>query len=156
MRSRKSRVSISLRKRFMLVVKSIRYDYLLLATGSTTNYYGKSSIAHNSMTLKTEKDAEKIRLSLEQALLNAAKASSLEKQEKLLSVNIIGGGPTGVELACEIVPVSSPSTADNSTRRLIPKRSMSISSKVLLLSFLSPPQGCRMLLPKDSSERVLL
>jgi NADH dehydrogenase len=83
--------------------KEYRYDYLLLATGSTTNYYGKSSIAHNSMTLKTEKDAEKIRLSLEQALLNAAKASSFEKQEKLLSVNIIGGGPTGVELACEIV-----------------------------------------------------
>lgn len=89
-------------KTLRAAAKEYRFDYLILATGSKTNYYGNLRIAHHSLTLKNEENAEHIRLALEQALLDAAKTKHSKRQEELLSVTVIGGGPTGVELSCEI------------------------------------------------------
>ncbi len=82
--------------------KQYPYDYLLLATGSTTNYYGNKGLSRHTLTLKDEKDAENIRFRLEQALLDAAQTRDPAKQRRFLTVAVVGGGPTGVELAAEI------------------------------------------------------
>jgi len=83
--------------------KRYSYDYLVLATGSTTNYYGKKEASRHALALKNEKNAENIRFRLEHALLHAAQTRDPAKQQRFLTVAIVGGGPTGVELAAEIV-----------------------------------------------------
>jgi NADH dehydrogenase len=77
----------------------IEYDYLILATGSTHSYFGKEDWATLAPGLKTIEDAIEIRrrvlLVFEQA---EAEAVATGKQPQLNFV-VIGGGPTGVELA---------------------------------------------------------
>lgn len=77
----------------------IQYDYLVIATGCDTNYFGNDSLAASTFGLKSVSESLLIRnrilLSFEQAL-NATSAKSLEKT---LTFVIVGGGATGVELA---------------------------------------------------------
>jgi NADH dehydrogenase len=81
---------------------SYPYDYLVLATGSQTNYYGNSQAQAQSLTLKDEADALAIRAFIREALHKAAAAPPKE-QRRLLSVAVVGGGPTGVELVADIM-----------------------------------------------------
>jgi NADH dehydrogenase len=75
------------------------YDYLIIAFGTETNYFGMESVQKNSLALKTINDALKLRNHL---LTNVEKAihckDPIEKKQ-LLNVVIAGGGPTGVEIA---------------------------------------------------------
>jgi NADH dehydrogenase len=77
----------------------LKYDYLVLATGAKTNFFGQENIEKYSLKMKTAPDALFIR---NRILENFEKAST-ETDETLiqsyLNVAIIGGGPTGVELA---------------------------------------------------------
>jgi len=75
------------------------YDYLILAAGSANNYFGNDALAKNTYGLKDIDDAEKLR---NRILLNFEQASTEtdpERREKMMTIGIIGGGPTGVELA---------------------------------------------------------
>jgi len=77
----------------------LRYDYLVLATGAKTNFFGNEAIEKNSMQMKSAPDALFIR---NRILKNFEKALNKSKEEDIrayLNVAIIGGGPTGVELA---------------------------------------------------------
>lgn len=77
----------------------LSYDFLVLATGAKTNFFGNEAIEKNSMQMKTAPDALFIRNRL---LKNFEKALNKERKEDIsayLNVAIIGGGPTGVELA---------------------------------------------------------
>jgi NADH dehydrogenase len=77
----------------------LNYDYLILATGAKTNFFGNEAIEKNSMQMKTAPDALFIR---NRILKNFEKSLNKEKREEIsayLNVAIIGGGPTGVELA---------------------------------------------------------
>lgn len=80
--------------------KKISYDYLVLSPGSKSNYFGNEKIAANTLPLKNDQDAINIRYAIEQAVLDAAKTKA--KQEQLLTFSIVGGGPTGIELAGEL------------------------------------------------------
>jgi len=73
------------------------YDYLVIATGATTNYFGNASIQEKSFPMKTTWEALQIRNTLLKHFENAV--SHKLKNEQLLSVVIVGGGPTGVELS---------------------------------------------------------
>jgi len=80
-------------------IGSLSYDYLFLATGAKTNFFGNETIEKNSMQMKSAPDALFIR---NRILKNFEKALNKEKEEDIrayLNVAIIGGGPTGVELA---------------------------------------------------------
>lgn len=74
------------------------YDYLIIATGCKTNYFGNPNIQNNSFSLKTTFDSITIRnhilLTFEKVI-----AAKKEDRESLLNLAIVGGGPTGVELA---------------------------------------------------------
>lgn len=74
------------------------YDYLVIATGATTNFFGNESIASHSFPMKSTWDALQIRNALFK-LLEDAVSSKVINNKKSLSVVIVGGGATGVELS---------------------------------------------------------
>jgi len=74
------------------------YDYLVLATGCRTNFFGNYEIMKNSFALKTTFDAIKIRNEVLQGFEDLLSVEENEK-EYLLNIVIVGAGPTGVELA---------------------------------------------------------
>lgn len=77
----------------------IHYDYLIMANGSRTNFFGSKDIQANSMPVKTVKEALDLRSLILQNFEDALMTTDLREQEQLLNVVIVGGGPTGVELA---------------------------------------------------------
>lgn len=76
------------------------YDYLIIATGSTTNYFSFEPVKDKLLTLKSIPDALNIRSflfqNLEKALRNNLKDESLEE---IMSIAVVGGGPAGIEMA---------------------------------------------------------
>jgi NADH:ubiquinone reductase (H+-translocating) len=77
---------------------NINYDYLVIATGATTNYFGNSVLAEKVFSMKSTFEAIQIRNTLLQHFEDAVNANK-SKTKILLSVVIVGGGPTGVELS---------------------------------------------------------
>ncbi|TWI69658.1 NADH dehydrogenase [Pseudoduganella lurida] len=78
--------------------RTIGYGSLVLAVGSTSNYFGVPGAAENTISLNGTEDAERFRLTLLKLLAQAAN----EKHEQGVDIVIIGGGATGVELAAEL------------------------------------------------------
>ncbi len=74
------------------------YDYLVIATGCRTNFFGNQNLEENVLTLKTTYEAIKIRNHILQTFEKVLSANRMEK-DKLLNIVIVGAGPTGVELA---------------------------------------------------------
>ena len=74
------------------------YDYLVLATGCKTNYFGNEKIKKYAYGLKTTYDAIKLRNTILQSFEELLTVDEKEK-EYLLNIVIVGAGPTGVELA---------------------------------------------------------
>src|SRR5690606_28453874 len=80
-------------------IGSIKYDYLVLATGSTTNFYGNTEIEKNSMAMKTIPQSLNLRSLILENFEEALLTDSLDEQDALMNFVIVGAGPTGVELA---------------------------------------------------------
>jgi len=78
---------------------STHYDYLVLATGATHSYFGRDEWAEHAPGLKTVDDATEIRRRFLVAFESAEREADPEAQRRLLTFVIVGGGPTGVELA---------------------------------------------------------
>ncbi len=74
------------------------YDFLVLAVGCTTNFFGNEAIQQHSFTLKTTNDAIEIRNHILQTFEDIISAEEKDKAA-LLNLTIVGAGPTGVELA---------------------------------------------------------
>ncbi len=79
-------------------VLSFNYDYLVIATGAVTNYFGNEAIASHSFSMKSTFDALEIRNSLLQHFEDAITHQHASTKRNL-SIVIVGGGPTGVELS---------------------------------------------------------
>lgn len=80
-------------------IGEISYDFLVLATGSTTNYFGNKDIERFGIGLKSVTDALDIRSYLLQNLEDAALRCIERDKIALGSIMIVGGGPAGVEMA---------------------------------------------------------
>ncbi len=80
-------------------IGTVEYDFLVLATGSTTNFFGIENVARYGIGLKSVPDALDIRSHLLQNLEQAAITCNKDEKEALSSVVIVGGGPAGVEMA---------------------------------------------------------
>ena len=85
----------------------IGYDYLVIATGTKTNYFGNAAIESNSMPMKSVPQALNIRSLILQNFEKAAIADSKEEREAYLNFVIVGAGPTGVELAGAIAELKN-------------------------------------------------
>jgi NADH dehydrogenase len=75
------------------------FDYLLLAAGARTGYFGHDEWARHSLGLKTLADAQAVRRTVLANLERAELTHDLAERERLMTVAIVGGGPTGVELS---------------------------------------------------------
>lgn len=80
-------------------IGDIHYDYLVIATGSDTNYYGNKNIQKHAMPMKTIPEALDLRSLILQSLEAALLTNDLDERYRLMNYVIVGGGPTGVELA---------------------------------------------------------
>lgn len=77
----------------------IKYDFLVLATGAKTNFFDQEQIEKNTLQMKSAPDALYIRNRILENFEKAINKSKEEDVKSYLNVAIIGGGPTGVELA---------------------------------------------------------
>jgi NADH dehydrogenase len=77
----------------------LEYDYLVLATGSTDNYFGNQEVARVSLGLKALEDATRLRNHVLTCLERADAEPDPAMRRGLLTFVIVGGGPTGVESA---------------------------------------------------------
>lgn len=75
------------------------YDFLVIATGVNTNYYGNTNIQQYSIPMKTTAEAIYLRNRILESFESAILTEDQEKQDELLSISVVGGGPTGVELS---------------------------------------------------------
>ena len=80
-------------------IGKLDYDYLVIATGTTTNYFGNQRVQDESMPMKTISESMGLRNALLETFERANTCASAEERAELLNVVIVGGGPTGVEIA---------------------------------------------------------
>lgn len=85
---------------------SLDYDYLIVATGATHAYFGHPEWAKRSPGLKTLDDALEIRRQVLLAFEAAERETDEAAQRRLLTFVIVGGGPTGVELAGALAEIA--------------------------------------------------
>ncbi len=79
-------------------IGTIKYDYLVLASGANTNYFGNKEIRKYALSMKSVSDAIYIRNIILENYEKALSASN-DEEEGFMNIVIVGGGPTGVELA---------------------------------------------------------
>ena len=77
----------------------VDYDYLLMAAGATTNFFGMKNLAENAFGMKTLEEAVQIRSHVLKQFELAAHEKDPIKRKALLTFVVVGGGPTGVEEA---------------------------------------------------------
>lgn len=80
-------------------IGALKFDYLVVASGSKTNYFGNKSIEDNSMEMKTIPQSLNLRSLILENFEEALLTSDLNRRNALMSFVIVGAGPTGVELA---------------------------------------------------------
>lgn len=88
-----------LRQEVETSIGTLSFDYLVMATGTKTNFFGNRGIQDNAMPMKNVPQALNIRSLMLQNFEKADDCGSEEERKALLNFCIIGGGPTGVELA---------------------------------------------------------
>ncbi|MGB0525991.1 MAG: NAD(P)/FAD-dependent oxidoreductase [Flammeovirgaceae bacterium] len=80
-------------------IGDIRYDELIIATGSRTNFFGLKNVKKHAMPLKSVVQALDLRSMILQNFEQALIEADIAKRESKMTFVIVGGGPTGVELA---------------------------------------------------------
>jgi NADH dehydrogenase len=80
-------------------IGKVSYDYLILAAGTTTNFFGNENVEERAIPMKNVSEAEGLRNALLENLERALTCASERERMELLNVVIVGGGATGVEVA---------------------------------------------------------
>ncbi len=80
-------------------IGDIEFDHLIIATGSSTNYFGLENVEKYALPMKSVPEALNLRSIMLQNFEAASLTSDLEERERLMNFVIIGAGPTGVEMA---------------------------------------------------------
>ena len=80
-------------------IGSLNYDHLVLANGATTNYFGMQDLQQHAYSMKSVSEALLLRNTLLQNYEHALSSKTAEERVALLNIVVVGGGPTGVELA---------------------------------------------------------
>lgn len=86
-------------KELVTSIGNLRFDYLVIATGSATNYYGNSEIEKNGMAMKSIPQSLNLRSLILENFEQALLTDQMHERDALMNFVIVGGGPTGVELA---------------------------------------------------------
>ena len=86
-------------KEITLRTRTLHYDYLVLGLGGCTSYFGHPEWGQFAPGLKSLEDAMRIRREVLLAFEHAETASDADERQRLMTIVVVGGGPTGVELA---------------------------------------------------------
>ncbi len=86
------------KKMLQTTLGTVWYDYLVIATGATTNFFGMESFAKNSIPMKSVPEALFLRNRLLENFEKAVTIRDEQEIKRLLNVVVVGGGPTGVEV----------------------------------------------------------
>jgi NADH dehydrogenase len=86
-------------KQVVLRKQTLHYDYLVMAMGGCTSYFGHPEWEQFAPGLKSLEDAIRIRRQVLLAFEHAETETNAEERKRLMTIVVIGGGPTGVELA---------------------------------------------------------
>lgn len=108
------------RHEVILQNEAVAFDYLIVATGSTHSYFGHEDWEAMAPGLKSIDDATYIRRRILTAFEKAEMADEVEERKRLLRFVIVGGGPTGVELAGTIAELAHHTLAAD-FRRIDPR-----------------------------------
>jgi NADH dehydrogenase len=87
-------------------VRTVPFDYLIVATGMRPNYFGHDEFAPHAPALKTIGDAESIRAKILSAFEAAAIVEDVVERARLMTFVLVGAGPTGVELAASLAQLA--------------------------------------------------
>lgn len=87
--------------------RSLSYDYLIIAVGAKDSYFGNDQWAERAWGLKSLEDAERIRQRILINFEEANKETDPERRKELLTYVLVGGGPTGVEMAGSIAEIAN-------------------------------------------------
>lgn len=87
-------------------IGEIKYNYLIIATGSKTHYYGKDEWSNYAYGLKSIEDATEIRNLILSSFEKAENEIDKEKKQEYLTFTVVGGGPAGVELSGAIAELA--------------------------------------------------
>ncbi|WP_299489372.1 NAD(P)/FAD-dependent oxidoreductase [Acaryochloris sp. IP29b_bin.137] len=90
-------------RRVQTAQMTVQYDYLVLATGSQTHFQGVPGANNYAFPLRTLADAIALKYHLLQCIEQAAQTSDPEERRQLLTIAVVGGGATGVEIAGALV-----------------------------------------------------
>ncbi|RYM32961.1 NAD(P)/FAD-dependent oxidoreductase [Brumimicrobium glaciale] len=85
------------KKQVLTDIGHVHYDYLIIATGSDTNFFGLKDVQANSLGMKTIQEALDIRSMILQRFEKAVVTSDFATRDALTNFAVIGGGPAGVE-----------------------------------------------------------
>jgi NADH:quinone reductase (non-electrogenic) len=91
---------------------AISYDYLIVATGTSHTYFGHDEWARYAPGLKTLEDALAIRRRILVAFEEAEREADRARQQRFLTFVLVGGGPTGVELAGTLAEIARQTRAE--------------------------------------------
>lgn len=100
--------------------RDLSYDYLVIATGAVTSYFGNDHWAMVAPGLKNITEATDIRKSLLLAFERAENSEDPEERRRLLNFVVVGGGPTGVEMAGAIAELAKQALSHD-FRRIDPR-----------------------------------
>ncbi|MBF0289497.1 MAG: NAD(P)/FAD-dependent oxidoreductase [SAR324 cluster bacterium] len=120
------------------------YDYLILACGSKHSYFGNEKWEKDAPGLKTLEQATEIRRRILMAFEEAERVTDRNQQKQLLTFVIVGGGPTGVEMAGSISEMSR-FTLERNFRNIDPKltRVILVEAGTRILSSFSQSQSSK-------------
>lgn len=86
-------------------IGSFHYDYLCIATGAQTNFFGNTELEKHSMQLKSIPDALDLRSDILQEFEKALSESKTGDIDRILNFVVVGGGPTGVETSGSLAEI---------------------------------------------------
>jgi NADH dehydrogenase len=126
-------------KRVFLEKNTLTYDFLVLAMGGQTGYFGHPEWAQFAPGLKTLDDALRIRSQILLAFERAENENDPAERDKQLTIVVVGGGPTGVELAGAFAELAR-TVLNRDFRRIDPTRAriILIEGSAQILSHLPP------------------
>jgi NADH:ubiquinone reductase (H+-translocating) len=101
------------KKVYLAEREAIEYDALIVATGVSHHYFGNDQWQNDAPGLKTVEDALEMRRRIFMAFEAAEKETDPKKREALLTFVVVGGGPTGVELAGAIAEIAHQSVKED-------------------------------------------
>jgi NADH dehydrogenase len=111
-----ARVDLDARVVYLTDGESLPYDYVVVAAGAKTNYFGHDDWGAHALGLKTLDDALEIRRRVLLAFEAAEREDDPDARRRLLTFAVIGGGPTGVEVAGALAELGRFAIADDFRR----------------------------------------